>query len=136
MRRFNFYLRSILHCISSSRIGALDGNKLEEQESLRFVPNVTLHNLCSTSRGVTWVTKAMYKNVLKPQGSWLYKQSRYIPHAMVYVIWVQRIGAHYHGNGIYCKIVPLARKLQDQPMQASLDSACIYMWKRLPQVQL
>ena len=62
--------------------GALDSNKLEEQESLSFVLDVTLCHSYSTSRGVTWVTTAMYNNVLKPQDSWLHKQSGHIPHVI------------------------------------------------------
>ena len=38
--------------------GALGSNKLELQESLHFVPDASLCNLCSTSRGVTGVTTA------------------------------------------------------------------------------
>ena len=63
-------------------LGVLDSSKLEKQEMLRFVLDVTLHNSYSTSRGVTWVTEVTYKNVLKPQGVWLYKQSGHIAHAM------------------------------------------------------
>ena len=62
-----------VYCQSES--SALDSNKLEEQESLRFVPDVTLRNSCRTSSGVTWVTKAMYTNMLKSQGSQLYNKT-------------------------------------------------------------
>ena len=72
-----------LYC--QAELGVLDSSKLEEQESLRFVPDVTLCNSYSTSRGVTWDTAAMYKNVLKPQGAWLYKQGGHIPHAKGYL---------------------------------------------------
>ena len=53
--------------------GALDSNKLDEKEALHTVPDVALHNSCSTPRGT--------KNVLKPQRARLYKQSGHIPHA-------------------------------------------------------
>ena len=76
---FAVYRRS-----DSGASNALDGNKIKEQDSLRFVPDVTLCNSYSASHGVTWVTAATYKNVLKPQGSWLYKQSGHVPHVTAY----------------------------------------------------
>ena len=69
-----------------SESGVLDSNKLKKQEALRFVPDVTLHNLYSTLRGITCVTAATYRNVLKPQGSWLYKLSGHIPHAVCKIL--------------------------------------------------
>ena len=76
-------VHSSLYVYRQSELGVLDSNKLKVQEALRLVPNVTLRNSYSTSRGIMWVTVAMYRNVLKPQGSWLYKLSGYIPHMTV-----------------------------------------------------
>ena len=44
-----------------AKSGALDSSKVEGQESLCFVLDVTLNNLYSTSHGVKWDTAAMYK---------------------------------------------------------------------------
>ena len=66
-----------------AEFSTLYNSKLKMQESPHFAPDETLCNLCSTPCGVMCVTKATYKNVLKPQGSRLYKQSGHILHAFV-----------------------------------------------------
>ena len=50
---FAVYRRS-----DSGASNALDSNKIKEQESLRFVLDVTLRNSYSASHGVTWVSTA------------------------------------------------------------------------------
>ena len=49
-----------------AEVVVLHNHNLEMQESLHFVPDMTLHNSWSKSRGVSLAT---YKSVLKPHGS-------------------------------------------------------------------
>ena len=71
-----------------AEVGALDINKLELQESLCFVQDAMLCNLCSTSCGGMGYHNKV-QNVLKPQGSRLYKQSGHIPRDMqAHTIWL------------------------------------------------